>query len=323
MALFDLPIEELERYAGRNPRPDDFDAYWARAVAELDETPPEVELVPADFESAIARAYHLRFRGVRDARVYAKVLVPHSAADAPALLVHHGYGGYSGDWFDLLGWAAEGFVVAAMDVRGQTGLSTDPGGSSGATFLDHIIRGVDDGPDHLFYRHVYLDCLRLARVVAALPEVDPARVCATGGSQGGGLALACAALDPSIARVAALYPFLCDWLRVWELDLARDGYEALRLYLQLFDPTHARKDDFFETLGYVDVQHLAPWIKADVLMGTCLMDTVCPPSTQFAAYNKITSSKDVMIYPDWGHSLPVPRGWRDRVVQFLSAAAEG
>lgn len=41
-----------------------------------------------------------------------------------------------------------------------------------------------------------------------------------GGSQGGGLALACAALEPSVARVASQYPFLCDWLRVWELDLA-------------------------------------------------------------------------------------------------------
>ena len=46
------------------------------------------------------------------------------------------------------------------------------------------------------------------------------------------------------------------------------------------------------------------------------MDTVCPPSTQFAAYNKITSPKQTAIYPDFGHEgLP---GFHDRAFQFLS-----
>jgi len=50
-------------------------------------------------------------------------------------------------------------------------------------------------------------------------------------------------------------------------------------------------------------------------MITGLMDTVCPPSTQFAAYNKIISRKNMLIYPDYGHEgLPrIP----DRVFEFL------
>ena len=35
-------------------------------------------------------------------------------------------------------------------------------------------------------------------------------------------------------------------------------------------------------------------------MITGLMDNICPPSTQFAAYNKITSKKQMTIYPDFG-----------------------
>ena len=51
-------------------------------------------------------------------------------------------------------------------------------------------------------------------------------------------------------------------------------------------------------------------------MFTGLMDTVCPPSTQFAAFNKITAKKDVAIYPDYAHeSLP---GMIDRVFEFLA-----
>ena len=43
------------------------------------------------------------------------------------------------------------------------------------------------------------------------------------------------------------------------------------------------------------------------MMGVGLMDTICPPSTQFAAYNKITAKKSLVIYPDFGHEgLPGP-----------------
>ena len=51
------------------------------------------------------------------------------------------------------------------------------------------------------------------------------------------------------------------------------------------------------------------------MMGTGLLDNICPPSTQFAAYNKITSKKQVKIYPDFKHEY-YP-GWDDLVMQFM------
>ncbi len=89
-----------------------------------------------------------------------------------------------------------------------------------------------------------------------------------GGSQGGGLTLACAALEPRIARAAPVYPFLCDYQRVWEMDLARDAYEELEYFFKRFDPTHERERETFTRLGYVDVQHLADRIGARALMAT-------------------------------------------------------
>ena len=50
-------------------------------------------------------------------------------------------------------------------------------------------------------------------------------------------------------------------------------------------------------------------------MYTGLMDTICPPSTQFAAFNKITSPKEVILYPDFGHEgLP---GKDDTTLQWF------
>jgi cephalosporin-C deacetylase len=62
---------------------------------------------------------------------------------------------------------------------------------------------------------------------------------------------------------------------------------------------------------------LAKRIRAEVLMATGLMDEICPPSTQFAAYNKIVHLlKKMVIYPDYGHeNLP---GFNDMTFRFLS-----
>ena len=179
----------------------------------------------------------------------------------------------------------------------------------------YIIRGLQDGPEHLLFRNIYLDTAQLAGIVMGLPEVDPARVGALGGSQGGGLTLACAALEPRIRRAVPTFPFLCDYRRVWEMDLAKDAYEELRTFFRQFDPQHQREDAIFTTLGYSDCQHLAKRIRAEILMGVGLMDTICPPSTQFAAFNKITAPKKLELYPDFGHEgLP---GFNEKGMQFL------
>lgn len=315
--LFDMPLEKLLTYAGSNPKPADFDAYWDGALAEMRAVDPQVALVPAEFQAPFAECFHMTFTGVRGARVYAKLICPRQTAERrPAVVLFHGYSGSSGEWCDKLAYAAMGFTVAALDCRGQGGRSEDVGGVTGNTLHGHIIRGVDDAPEDLLFRHVYLDTAQLVGLVMAMPGVDPERVGITGGSQGGGLTLACAALEPRIRRAAPVYPFLSDYRRVWLMDQAKDAYAELRDYFRRFDPTHEREEAFFTRLGYIDVQFLCPRIRAEVMMGIGFNDTVCPPSTQFAAYNRIPSQKRYVAYPDFGHEgLP---GHADRVFQFLS-----
>ena len=169
----------------------------------------------------------------------------------------HGYSGHSGDWADKLLWVSAGYSIAVLDCRGQGGQSEDLGGVTGNTHHGHIIRGLAQGPEHLLFRKIFLDTAQLAGLVMAMPEVDADRVGALGGSQGGGLTLACAALEPRIRLAAPLYPFLSDYQRVWEMDLDQLAYEELRTFLKLFDPTHEQIDEWFRRLGYIDVQHLA------------------------------------------------------------------
>jgi len=312
-------MDQLVRYLGRNPRPDDFDAYWAAALAELDALDPDAVLEPSPFTAAagFAECFDLWFTGVGGARVYAKYLRP-AAADAPhpALLKFHGYTMSSPDWSSMLGWVGRGYSVAALDCRGQGGRSEDPGGVRGNTQRGHIVRGLDDAPEKLLYRQIYLDCAELARIVMGFEEVDAARVGATGASQGGGLTLACAALEPKVRLAAPVYPFLTDYQRTWEMGLAVDAYQELQSHFRLFDPRHEREADTFTRLGYIDVQHLAPSIRGEVLLITGLNDTICPPSTQYAAFNRITAPKRHVLYPDFGHeTLP---GSDDLIYEFMA-----
>ena len=317
MPLVDMPLEQLLTYQGRNPRPADFDDFWDDALAEMRALDPQVEMVPHPLKASFAECFDLYFIGVGGARVHAKLLRPKSApAPHPALVMFHGYGSNSGDWAGKLGYVAQGYSVAALDVRGQGGLSQDVGGTTGRTATGHFIRGVDDAPEKMLFRQVFLDCAQLAGIVMAMPDVDAGRVGAMGGSQGGALTVVCAALEPRIKKAAATFPFLSDYKRVWEMDLAAGAYQEIRDYFRTFDPCHEREEAVWTRLGYVDIQHLAPRIKAEVLMPVGLMDTVCPPSTQFAAYNKITSPKSLLLYPDFGHEdLP---GASDAVFDFFA-----
>lgn len=319
MPQLDKPLPELRAYLGISPKPADFDTYWSRALAELDAVDPRVELHPAaEFSAARTEAFHLFFDSVGRSRIHAKYLRPRRASGCPAILQFHGYTGSSGDWNDKLVFTGEGFAVAALDCRGQGGLSEDRGVTRGNTHHGHIIRGLDEEtPDKLLFRQIFLDTVQLARVVSSLDEVDGNRLACMGGSQGGALAIACAALEPRIRRCVSVFPFLSDFRRVWEMDLAKDAYEELRTYFRLFDPLHRREEEIFTRLGYIDVHHLAPRITADVLMGITLMDNICPPSTQFAVYNRIAAPKDAIIYPDHGHeALP---GFLDRAFGFLTS----
>jgi cephalosporin-C deacetylase len=128
--------------------------------------------------------------------------------------------------------------------------------------------------------------------------------------------MACAALEPRIKRLMAFYPFLCDYRRVWGLDLAQDAYMGLSKYFRLFDPQHQREDEIYTKLGYIDVQHLAGRIQGEVLFIVGLMDTLCPPSTQFAAYNKIKAPKRMALYPDFHHAERYP-GASDQTFEFM------
>ena len=303
MPIVDMPIEELEKYNGVNPRPVDFDEYWDNAITEMKNVNPEVEFKESYFKCKGVKCLDMYFTGVNGARIHVMHVRPEVIKEKmPAILLFHGYSGHSGDWNEKLKYIQAGFIVFAMDARGQGGTSEDLGGVHGTTFSGHIVRGLDDeDPNKLLFRDIFLDTAELANIAMDMDCVDEKRVYAHGGSQGGALTIACAALEPRVSKISASYPFLTDYKRVWDMDLDINAYGELKQYFRFYDPEHKRENEIFTKLGYIDLQYLAPRIKAETQLITGLMDTVCPPSTQYALYNKLTCKKRHEIYPDYGH----------------------
>ncbi|MBS7298004.1 MAG: acetylxylan esterase [Eubacteriales bacterium] len=317
MPVLDMPVEKLLQYQGISPCPADIDEYWDEALAEMNSLDPKAEFIKNGFPSKYTDMYDLYYMGTKNARIHAKVAVPNNVdGKMPAVLMFHGLSGSACEWQGLLNFAAQGYVVAFMDVRGQGGYSEDVGGVAGTTFSNPFIRGIDGDKHDLLMRDVYLDTALLAKIIMNMDCVDEKRVATTGGSQGGCLCIACACLVPEIAKCAASYPYLSDFKRVYEMDLNKDAYEGLKYYFRHYDPNHEREDEIFERLGYIDLQNIAKRMRAEFRMYTGLVDTICPPSTQFAIYNKVTSKKDVVLYPEFGHEWL--QGSNDKIFEFLS-----
>ena len=128
------------------------------------------------------------------------------------------------------------------------------------------------------------------------------RVGVTGGSQGGGLSLAVAALDKRPKVCMADIPYLCHYERA--VDMA-----AVMPYLEISDYIKIypqRERQVFRTLSYFDNMNLAPRLTTNVLMSVGLQDDCCPPSTGFATFNHLATNKELKIYRYHKHEDIVP-----------------
>lgn len=300
--MIDMPLEELNKYKGINAIPKDFEDFWDTRINEAKDKKLIYRIEPSGILGFdYIDYYNIKFQGINGEEIYAKYIKPNYTENIPLILQFHGYPGASRGWFEQTSFAGIGCAVIAMDCSGQGGFSSDIGYYKGTTVSGHIILGLDGEPRDMYYTKLFQNTIILYRIATELDGIDKEKIYANGASQGAGIALACVALNPEIKKCAALYPFLSDYKRVWDMDLDQVAYEGLRYYSRWFDPMGEKQGETFEKLGYIDVHNLARRIKSKVLFGTGLMDNICPPSTQFAVYNNIESEKRHLIYPDYGH----------------------
>jgi cephalosporin-C deacetylase len=307
VAHFDLPLDQLRSYAPRVQEPDDFDAFWADTLAQARGAGGTVESAPVEAALPHVDVVDLSFPGFGGHPVKAWYSRPAGVSQPlPTVVQFQGYGGGRGLPFEHTFWPAAGLAHLMMDTRGQGstwgggGDTPDPGGSAPAV-PGYMTRGILE-PSEYYYRRLMTDAVRAVDAARSLPGVDPGRVFVAGGSQGGGLAIAAAALVPDLAGVMADVPFLCHYERALAVTDA-DPYGEVRRYLAVH---REHVGQVFSTLAYFDGVSLARRAQAPALFSVALMDETCPPSTVFAAFNAYgersgVTDKDITVYPFNGH----------------------
>ncbi|GHG57022.1 acetylxylan esterase [Flavimobilis marinus] len=331
MALFDLPRAELERYLPDVAEPADLDAFWARTLQEARTHDLALRVEPVDTGLRLVEVFDVSFAGFGGQPIKAWLTVPaHRSGPLPAVVEYNGYGGGRGLPQGHLAFAAAGYASLFMDTRGQGSQWGDGGGTpdlagSGPAHPGFLTRGLERPEDH-YYRRVFTDAVRAVEAVRALDLVDPARVAVAGASQGGLIALAVAGLVPDLVGVMADVPFGCHFARAVEIT-DTTPYAEVTKYLAVH---RDRAEQTFRTLSYVDGVNLGRRATAPLLSSVALMDTICPPSTVYAAFKHYgtragtTPDKTLEVYEfnnhegGGGHQLARQLPW---LHQNMAAAA--
>lgn len=306
MTQFDLSGDALTSYRYPRPAPAGLAAFWdatlAASRAAADGAGPQ--LTPVDGAVTAFAVHDVRFPGFDGEPVAAWWISPREARSAgprPVVVEFIGYGGGRGLPHERLLFAACGYDHLVVDSRGQgsvwsTGSTPDPHGS-GPAAPGYLTRGVD-APENLYYRRLFTDAALAVDAAQRLPGIDPEAVVVTGGSQGGAMALAAAALNPAVRATAARVPFLCSIDRSITVTDS-DPYAELRRYLAV-----RRSQEVLDVLAHVDCALLAPRISCPAYVSLALMDPVCPPSGVRGAVNALgTDPADVTVavWPFNGH----------------------
>ncbi len=265
----------------------DFTAFWDSALSELRQVDPQYKvLLQEDKSDAERDLYLVEMQSLGGLTIRGWYEAPRGEGKHPALLMLPGYEGRMRpvNRFDDM-------VILSLNIRSHGNSDEAPGGPA-----DLWLRGLDRKEEY-YYRGAYMDCIRAVDFLASRPEVDPERIAVWGGSQGGGLSFATAALDKRISLCMADVPWLCDWVKFFKTS----HWDEIDDWLAA-DPGRSWTT-MLRTLSYFDAMNMADRIECPVFMAVGLQDTACPPSTCFATFNKIRSQKEYRVYPDAGHRL--------------------
>ena len=302
---FGIEPERIQSPVDSKP---DFENYWNRAKKELAAVEPQYKLTKIDSLSTPARnTYLLEMRSLGNVLIRAWYNEPVKPGKYPALLQVQGYNTVMvPEWV----YQSDDFIVLALNVRGH-GNSRDniaPSFNAVPTYLQTQLKD----KEQYIYRGSYMDTRRAVDFLFSRAMVDTTKVVVEGGSQGGALSIATAALNNDRIRLCLPdVPFLSDFPHYFELGFW-PGNEFKEYNLKY---PELGWDKIYETLSYIDIKNLAPWVKAPVLMGVGLKDETCPPHINFAAYNQLQVQKEYVAFPEAGHALPAT--WQKRKYDWM------
>jgi cephalosporin-C deacetylase len=285
--------------------PDDFDPFWAEQKAILAKVPIDAKLTPApELSTSRVEVSYLSLQNVGgwagNSRFHGVLAVPRGTGPFPAVLAVPGAG--VRPYHGLVELAGQGLITLQVGIHGiPVNLPEEVYAELAEGALADYSRFNLDDRGHYYYRRVYLGCLRANDFLVSFPKWDRKHLIVMGGSQGGQLTLATAALDSRVTGLAASFPAFCDVTGY--LHGRAGGWPGLfRSGRTAAEPRFSADNPEVITTRYYDSVNFARRIKVPGHYSWGYNDQTCPPTSTFCAYNVITAPKELVIAPPQGHA---------------------
>jgi cephalosporin-C deacetylase-like acetyl esterase len=277
--------------------PADFEAFWDAQKAELAKVPVDAKLEPVTDANQSLEVFKITLANINGSRVHGYFAKPKGDGPFPAILTVPAAGVYSITPGWASGYAGQGFLamgISAHDIEdGQPKEYYDK--LIAGELSDYRSRGRDDRLTY-YFRRVFLGCVRAVDYLTARPEWDKQHLIVNGSSQGGALSLITAGLDPRITALAANVPAMCDHSG---LAFGRiSGWPRL----VPTSPDGVPDPKVLAVSAYYDAVNFARKTSVPAIVGVGLIDTTCPATTVFSAYNVLRGPKQIDIAPLMGHA---------------------
>jgi cephalosporin-C deacetylase len=294
LATAGIDINNLKPVA---EEPADFDKFWNDAIAANAKRPLDAKLtlMPERCTETV-NVYHVSIANYAyRTRLYGILCMPKKEGKYPAVLRVPSAGArpYYGD----TALAAKGFITFEIGIHGI------PVNMDMSVYSDLITGALNnywmynlDDRDQYYYKRVYLGCVRAIDFIYSLPAFDGNKLAVCGVSQGGALSIITAALDHRVKYLFSFFPALCDLTGY--LHGRAGGWPHL---FASENQSFNNKKDKIATSAYYDVVNFAKRLKVPGFYTWGFNDETCPPTSMYAAYNVITSPKQLLSVPETGH----------------------
>lgn len=279
--------------------PDDFDLFWTNGVKELDQIPIGLTIEPLlQLSDKQNQAYKISLAGLNNTRIHGLLSVPFARKPPyPSYVSIQAAGpNYAARPWNCQSLASRGALTLHLNIHDYDaiGLSKELNLKCYRNLNQQIPYMLVGAPDRAkyYFRNVLLGLNRAINYIAGRPDFNGKSIVVTGSSQGGGLALMLAGLNPRITAAAANVPAFCD----------HAGYLAERgVGWPGIATGERRKPEYLEMSAYFDAVNFARKINCPVVVSVGFIDGTCPPSSVYAAYNEIKASKRIINAPLSGH----------------------
>jgi cephalosporin-C deacetylase-like acetyl esterase len=280
-----------------HPKPADFNSFWQTAKDELAKVSPDFKVTPLPEQATQNRyVYAIQMKSLGDMTIRGWMTIPKLVDKHKKFVVLLALPGYQANLMPMTGGDND-MAIITLNVRGQ-GNSKDQISTLRNEFIFYHI----EDKNKYVMRGVIMDCLRCVDFICSRPELKHDQILVSGGSMGGFLALATAALDKRVTICSTQNPILCDVRNLpGEVDwpfIDINKYIATQPGLTL--------DKVLNTLDYFDTKNFASEVTCPTLMGIGLLDPIAPPNNEYVAFNNIPAkSKRIMPYKDLAHEVNI------------------